>query len=276
MKIWVGDALIDPRQAHVSVLDHGFTVGDGVFETLKVIDGVPFALSRHLERLAVSAAGIGLPAPDVRRIRTAVEAVCLAPSSPLMRLRITWTGGAGPLGSDRTSAEPSLVVVAAPTSPWPATATVAMIPWWINENSPTVGFKTTSYAANVVALQRAHDMGADEALMQNTRGLLCEGTGSNVCVVVDGQLLTPRLSSGALPGITRGLVLQWCGAMEADLPFDILKSAEEILLTSSTRDLQPVSRVLWQDGHRDLIAPGAITREAMDAFAAGVATGMDP
>jgi branched-chain amino acid aminotransferase len=247
-----------------------------VFETLKVIDGTPFALSRHLNRLAVSAAGTGLPAPDFARIRAAVQAVCSVPLSPVMRLRITWTGGTGPLGSDRTDSEPTLVVVAAPTTPWPASATVAMVPWWINENSPTVGFKTTSYAANVVALQRARTMGADEALMQNSRGLLCEGTGSNVFVVIDGQLLTPSLASGALPGITRGLALEWCSAIEADVPFDALKSASEILLTSSTRDLQPVSKLLWDDGDRSLSTPGDITRGAMEAFAQGIATSMDP
>jgi branched-chain amino acid aminotransferase len=276
MRVWVGDGLVGTEEAHVSVLDHGFTVGDGVFETLKVIDGVPFALTRHLDRLVLSAAGVGLPAPDVLRIRQAVAAVCESPTSHVMRLRITWTGGAGPLGSDRTAGAPTLVVVAAPATPWPVSATLAMVPWKINDHSPVVGFKTTSYAANVVALQRARTMGADEAVMQNTGGELCEGTGSNVFVVVDGHLLTPPLSGGALPGITRQLVLEWCAAREAVLDFDVLTSATEILLTSSTRDLQPVSRVVWDGGGRNLVTPGEVTREAMRVFAVRASEGMDP
>ena len=107
--------------------------------------------------------------------------------------------------------------------------------------------------------------------MANTRGELCEGTASNVFVVVDGELLTPSLRSGCLPGVTRELVLEWTQAREADLPYSVLATADEVFLTSATRDVHPVVRV--DDRGLEI---GPVTRQVQEAFAAGVATGIDP
>src|SRR5512145_859063 len=101
MRTWVNGSMLDPDSALVSAFDHGLTVGDGVFETVKVVDGVPFALRRHLDRLARSAAGLGLPAVDTDAVRAACVAVCAQVQLGLHRLRITYTGGMAPLGSDR-------------------------------------------------------------------------------------------------------------------------------------------------------------------------------
>lgn len=122
MKIWLDGELRDADGARVSVFDHGLTVGDGVFETLRTVDGRAFALTRHLDRLASSARGLGLPAPDLDEVRRACAAVLDANPLPLGRLRITYTGGLSPLGSDRGEAGPTLVVAlgespAAPTPP---------------------------------------------------------------------------------------------------------------------------------------------------------------
>jgi branched-chain amino acid aminotransferase len=249
MRMWVGNrsggAIVDAADAWVSVLDHGFTVADGVFETLKVTAGGPFALTRHLRRLAASARVLGLAAPDDDVVRGAVASVVSANEAEIAglgRLRITYTGGVAPLGSDRGDAVPTLVVAMAATSPWPDTTTIATVPWTRNEGSALAGVKSTSYAENVVALQRAHELGASEALLANTRGELCEGTGTNVFVVVDGQVLTPPLASGCLAGITRELVLEWFDATEQALPLDVLATADEVFLTSSTRNVHPVVR----------------------------------
>ena len=101
MRAWVnGDLLADARSPAITVSDHGFTVGDGVFEAVKVVDGTPFALTRHLERLTTSARGLGLPAVDLDEVRRGVEAVLGAETDlPLGRLRITYTAGDAPLGS---------------------------------------------------------------------------------------------------------------------------------------------------------------------------------
>ncbi len=257
MRAWVNGRLLDdPTEAALAVTDHGFTVGDGVFEAVKVVDGRPFALTRHLARLTASARGLGLPEPDLDELREAVAAV-LAADEPLAlgRIRLTLTGGVAPLGSGRGDAPPTRVVVAAPMNPWAGPAQVVTVPWPRNERSAVAGLKTTSYAENVVALAYAAERGAGEAVFGNLAGNLCEGTGSNVFYVVDGELRTPTLASGCLAGITRGLLVEWCEVREVDEPLEVLSSADEVFLASTTRDVQPVSRV----DERDLGEPGPVT-----------------
>lgn len=277
LTVWLDGRVGPAEAAFVSVNDHGLTVGDGVFETCKIVDGVPFALTRHLHRLARSAAVLRLPCPPPGKIRDAV-ADLLAASGPLAlgRLRITVTGGPGPLGSDRGPGAPTLVLAAAPAAPWPDRIGAVTVPWARNERSAVTGAKTTSYAENVVALQAAHDRGAHEALLANTRGLLCEGTGSNVVVERDGVLVTPPLSSGCLAGITRELFLEWAVAeglpvAEDDVTLDDLAAAPEVLLTSSTRDVQHVGEL---DGRP---VPGtALGKAAHELFALRAARDLDP
>ncbi|MFD6861821.1 aminodeoxychorismate lyase [Streptomyces sp. SID7982] len=273
MKIWLDGALRDAATAQVSVLDHGLTVGDGVFETLKTVDGRPFALSRHLDRLSRSARGLGLPEPDLDEVRHACAAVLAAEPMALGRLRITYTGGLSPLGSDRGEEAPTLVVALGEAHPRPETTAVITVDWPRNERGALAGLKTTSYAENVVALASAREQGATEALFANTVGALCEGTGSNVFVVLDGELHTPPVSSGCLAGITRALAAEWAGARETELPMDALDRAEEIFLTSSLRDVQGVHRV---DGRTLAAAPGPVTTKAMRIFAERSAADMDP
>lgn len=273
MKIWLGGGLQDSESARVSVLDHGLTVGDGIFETVKSVDGRPFALTRHLERLARSARGLGLPEPDLDEVRRACAAVLEANPAPLGRLRITYTGGVSPLGSDRGDQGTTLVVALGDTTRRPDTTAVITVPWTRNERGALTGLKTTSYAENVVALARAHEAGASEALFANTVGALCEGTGSNVFVVLDGEIHTPPLASGCLAGITRELVVAWTGAKETDLPFDVLDRADEVFLTSTLRDVQAVHRV---DGRELAGVPGPVTAKAMRVFDERAADDLDP
>ena len=277
MKVWVGDRLLDdPGTPAISVLDHGLTVGDGVFETVKAVHGRPFALSRHLKRLSFSAKGLGLPEPDHDRIRRAVSTVLVDVREPLVRIRITWTAGPAPLGSDRGDpadyAGPTLVVAVSDGVTRADTVAVATVPWPRNERSAVAGLKTTSYAENVVALADAHRRGASEAVFANTRGVLCEGTGSNIFYVLDGQVVTPTLSSGCLAGVTRALVIQWCDVVESDGPMEVLQQADEVFLAGTTRDVQPVHRV----DERDLGAAGPLTQQVVDTFARRAAENEDP
>ncbi|MCX4879533.1 MULTISPECIES: aminotransferase class IV [unclassified Streptomyces] len=273
MKLWLDGGLQDIESARVSVFDHGLTVGDGIFETVKTVDGRPFALTRHLDRLTRSARGLGLPDPDHHEVRRACAAVLEANPMPLGRLRITYTGGYGPLGSDRGEHGPTLVVALGETSRRPDSTAVITVPWTRNERGALTGLKTTSYAENVVALARAHQHGASEALFANTVGQLCEGTGSNVFVVLDGELHTPPVASGCLAGITRALAVEWTGARETDLPLDVLQRADEIFLTSSLRDIQAVHRV---DDRELPGTAGPVTAKAMRVFGERSGHDQDP
>jgi branched-chain amino acid aminotransferase len=147
------------------------------------------------------------------------------------------------------------------------------VPWPRNERSATSGLKTTSYAENVVALRAAHDAGADEALFVDTRGRLCEGTGSNLFYFVNNHLVTPSLATGCLAGVTRELVLELVDVMVADAPIGLLGGADEAFITSSTRDVLPVSHL---DGQAFPSCPGPRTAEAMDALARLQTTTLDP
>jgi branched-chain amino acid aminotransferase len=247
-RVWVDGRLVDPTGPAVSALDHSVTVGDGVFETAKIVDGRPFALSRHHRRLERSAAGLGLPPIDLAYVDKGVAAVLGGDPIPFGRLRYSVTGGLGPLGSDRADADLTYIVLAAPQPLPPSSGSLTVVPWTRNERSAVVGLKTTSYAENVVALARAREFGAVEAVFANTRGELCECTGSNVFVVVDGVVLTPPADSGLLPGITRELVIEWGRAAgveirEEPLPIEVLASADEVFITSSTKDVLPVHAV---------------------------------
>ncbi|GAC1542937.1 MAG: aminodeoxychorismate lyase [Acidimicrobiales bacterium] len=275
--VWVSGKLTDARSASVPVFDHGITVGDGVFETAKIVRGRPFALRRHLERMTRSAAGLGLPRPDLERVAVAIDAVIeandLADDTGAV-VRVTYTAGDGPLGSSRSKDSTTTLIVAAATMrAWAPTSRVLIVPWVRNERGALSGLKTTSYGENVVALAAAHGTGADEAIFANTRNELCEGTGTNVFVVVGGRVLTPPLASGCLAGITRELVLETGLATESELPIDALRSADEAFLTSSTRDVQPIASV---DSAPLPAAPGPATTEVARAFADLVAASTDP
>lgn len=272
MRTWINGVMVEPEEALVSAFDHGLTVGDGVFETTKVVDGVPFALTRHLRRLAHSARGLGFPDPPLDLVRHAVEDTLGENdvTSP-MRLRITFTAGPGPLGSDRDSLAPTLIVALAPLKVWPESSSVVTVAWTRNERAATAGMKTISYADNVLALAYARERGAAEAIFGNSLGLLCEGTGSNVFVVLDGQVVTPPLSSGCLAGVTRDLVLEWCGATERDVPLSALAEADEVFITSSTRDVHAVHAVDQRQ-----LEVGPLTRTAAATFAQRSTADVDP
>jgi branched-chain amino acid aminotransferase len=278
MSVWIssgGDAGLHERDdAVVSAFDHGMTVGDGVFETLKVVEGVPLALTRHLDRLARSCAVLGLQQPDAEGIRAAIgDVIASEPEAArLGRLRVTCTGGVGPLASDRTPGAGTTIVAINPMQPWPATTSAVVVPWVRNERSAVVGAKTTSYAENVVALVWAHERGYSEGLFLNSVGSMCEGTGTNIFAVINQQVVTPPLSTGCLAGITRELLLEWGLASERKVSLAELESADEVFLTSSTRDVHPVTKL----GEREWALPGEITKALSARFVRRIVQDVDP
>ncbi|MFY0406888.1 aminotransferase class IV [Solicola sp. PLA-1-18] len=276
MRAWInGELLSSPATPAVSVLDHGMVVGDGVFETAKVVDGKPFALTRHLERLARSAHGLGIDPPDLDALREGVAATMEGQELVFGRIRITVTSGRGPLGSPRGGHGNTQVVITEPCDKPGPTTSIVTVPWPRNERGALAGLKTTSYAENALMVEHAHARGASEAVMPNTVGDLCEGTGSNIFYVTGGQLVTPTLASGCLAGITRALVLEWCAGtidvVERDAPIEVLQGADEIFMAGTTRDVQAVTKV----DDRELPA-GPVTAEAARIWAENEAKDPDP
>jgi branched-chain amino acid aminotransferase len=277
IRVWVDGVLVDADTPAVSAVDHGVTVGDGAFETAKIDGGVPFAVTRHLRRLDRTMAGLGLPPADHGRIRDGIRAVLDGDPIDFGRLRWTVTGGRGPLGSDRHDSDLTHIVTAVAQARPEARGSVVTVPWVRNERAATAGLKTTSYAENVIALAYAKERGAVEAIFANTRGELCEATGSNVFVVLDGVVHTPPLDSGCLAGITRELVLGWCRedgieVVEEALPLEVLTRADEVFLTSSIKDVFPVSAV----DDRVFSSTGPVTTRAREVWVRRSAQGIDP
>lgn len=277
-QVWVNGALCSPGEARLSPFDHGLLVGDGVFETLRVYGGLPFAWTRHLDRLARSADGLGLPLPDRDDLRAAADAVLGANGVREARLRITVTGGPSPLGSERGDAGPTVIVATTACSAPPEAVSVVVVPWPRNERGATAGLKTISYAENVRALAYARAHGADEAVFANTVGNLCEATGSNVFLVDGDALVTPPGEAGCLLGVTRALTIELCAQLgidcaERDVPIGALRGTSEAFLTSTTREVQAISAV---DGRALAHAPGETTRALAEAFTKLVASDPDP
>jgi branched-chain amino acid aminotransferase len=273
LTVWADGVLLDdPTRPVVVASDHGVVVGDGVFEALKITGAGPFAVGRHLDRLARSAAALGLPPPDQARIRAAIDEVMAHGGEGFGRLRITYTGGRGPLGSHAPDGPPTLLVAAEPADLPAASAVLVTSPWTRNENGALAGVKSISYAENVRTLAFATAQGATEAILLNTAGRVCEGTGTNVFVINGGRVCTPPLSAGPLAGITRALILEWYEVKERDLTLAEALAADAVFLTSSLRDVQPVRR--W-DGV-DFEPTHPVTDEIAAIFAARSKAEIDP
>ena len=278
MKVGWNGAVVDETEARISPFDHGLLVGDGAFETIRVYRSVPFAWRRHYQRLVGSAGGLGLSVPSSDALRAATDEVLEANALSEGRLRLTITGGPAPLGSERGDAPPTIVIAATAMKPWPPSEAVVTAPWPRNERGATAGLKTISYAENVRALAFARDHDASEAMFCNTQGALCEATGSNVFIVRGGRVITPEAGSGCLLGVTRALVLELCA--DEGLPVeervvapDELAAADEAFLTSSTREVQPISQV---DSRQLPQVPGPVTQRLADAFRSLVERDLDP
>jgi branched-chain amino acid aminotransferase len=273
LKIWLDGRLYDdPRQATIAGTDHGLLVGNGVFETLKVIEQGAFAISRHLNRMSRSAAALGLPPPDHALIREAIAAVLENRDFALGKLRITYTGGRGPLGSEAAYGPPTLMVALAPVNAAPPLTSIVTAPWRRNERGALTGVKSTSYAENVRGLGYAAALGAGEAIFLNTADHVCEGTGTNIFLVFKDVITTPPLSSGPLAGVTRELIMEWSPVEERELTLEEAKRADEVFLTSSMRDIQGVER--W--GDRTFSSARPVTQALSVKFVTRTEADLDP
>ncbi|MHC4788567.1 MAG: aminotransferase class IV [Planctomycetota bacterium] len=258
-RVYLNGRLIARDAALISAFDRGFLYGDGFFETTRIHQGVPLLLARHLRRLADSCRETGFGGElDLEELKAAVSGLVEENAVAEGYLRITVSRGRyeGRLAELATE-EPTVLIEArgldlAPLEA-PPLLVLARSPYRRNEGSPLVRHKSLSYQLNVLALADARRRGADEALFLNSRGELTEGAISNLFLVKDGAVLTPDVSCGLLPGITRRTVLELCQQERLVALVDAyeerdLRAADEVFCTNSLRGVMPVGSLLdWPD-----------------------------
>jgi branched-chain amino acid aminotransferase len=233
---WWNGRLVPAGEVRIDPGDPGFLMGDGLFETLRVDGGRAVDVDAHIDRLLAGLERIGIGLPEDRPdLAWAVESVAEAAPRPVARLRITVTR------------QPTRLITASPYSPptgGPTGITVVLLPEpWIDSRSPLAGLKSLSYQANRLALARAERAGAFEALLLNERGRLAEGSRTNVLVGISGEILTPPLADGCLPGTVRRRLLESGLVKERSVGPAELREASEILLTNSLIGVLPVARI---------------------------------
>jgi branched-chain amino acid aminotransferase len=229
---WWNGRLVPLDEVRIDPGDPGFLTGDGLFETLRVDGGLPLDVDAHLDRLLAGLERIGIGLPEDRSdLSRAVAAVAEQAPRPVARMRITITR------------QPTRLITAAPyTPPSSGCVDVIVLPEpWIDSRSPLAGLKSLSWQANRLALARAEQAGAFEALLLNERGRLAEGSRSNVIVGLDGELVTPPLTDGCLPGTVRRRLLEAGLVKERSVGLEELLAAREILLTNSLIGVVPAA-----------------------------------
>ena len=250
--IHLNGAIVPPDFARIDPADRGFTLADGLFETLRAYRGRPFRLEDHLVRLESSAEALGIPLLfDAVRIAEAV--VELLEANSLIEgdaaIRITATRGIGPRGlAPPADVKPTLLITTTAYAPSPDSCSAAIVDIRRNEGSPLSQMKSLGYLDNVLAARDAADRGAEEAILLNNAGRVAGAARANVFAVLDGRLLTPPLRDGVLPGIARRVVLDLAEALriptqEASLSPADLMAAREIFLTNSLFEVRSVERL---------------------------------
>lgn len=258
MMVWLDSEWKEEGEAVIGITDRGFLRGEGVFETLLALQGRPFELERHWERLERGSRLFELTVPSLPQGRAICEELLARngfgqghQDAARVRLRITNTPQHLLMTAELSRR--FLDATSAKSSPFPR-----------NERGALVGVKAISYGENIVLADA--DPLAMESLVANTRGEWCEGTWSNLFAVDDGELLTPPLSSGCLPGVTRAVVIELARekglrVREVARPLGWLRKAEEIFLTSSLQGVVAITRL---DGCE--VRHNAISRELSQAL----------
>jgi branched-chain amino acid aminotransferase len=275
----VNGSVVPAEEARVSVLDNGFTFGDAVYETLRTYAGRPFELGRHLARLRASAARLGFSIPqDDRELRERLDALLARAANTESYIRLIVSRGLGDISYHfERVAGPTIVMVVKPLDPYPESdyeSGIAVAIVDVRRNNPRAldpAIKSCNLLNNILAVREAQGKGAEEALLLNDQGELAEGASTNLFLVKGGTVVTPPLAAGILAGITREVVLGLLrgGSLsfrEGALRPAHLRDADEVFVTSSTREVMPVRAVDGRpvgDGR-----PGPVTRRILAAFRA--------
>jgi len=271
--IWINGERMRPDALHLSACDRGFTLADGLFETMHLFHGTVFRLDRHLRRLTRGLAALGIPARSELRdwVLDAVDAAGDVEAG----VRLTVTRGPGAAGvAPPADVRPTVTVTVNPLPAVPPDVYASGLAAHVasgrrNQHAMTSGLKTLAYTDAIAAYLEAQRAGAADAIFLDTDGHCSEATSNNLFALIGGTLVTPPESCGALPGITREAVLELApvlGVQTAERPFALaeLVAADEAFLTSSLRRIAPLVRV----GERPIGngRPGDLTRRCADAY----------
>ena len=276
-KIYINGKLFDKADAKISVYDHGFLYGDGVFEGIRIYEGKVFRLREHIDRLYESARHIKLEIPMSRQqLSDAVNSTVKANAKKNGYIRLVISRGAGTLGLDpRKTTDPQTIIIVDDISLYPPElyengmeiATVATIRNHPNAVNPRI--KSLNYLNNILAKIEAIQAGCMEALMLNHKGEVAECTGDNIFLVKRGELRTPPVDAGILEGITRTAVMELAraagiGVREMALTRHDVYAADECFLTGTAAEVIPV--VKCDSRPIGTGKPGPITKQLRERF----------
>jgi branched-chain amino acid aminotransferase len=284
MKVWLDGKLVDAEDARISVFDHGILYGDGVFEGIRTYGGKIFQCQAHVDRLFSSARQIRLAIPYTKQeIVDAMYEAIRANGLTDGYIRLVVTRGPGTLGlSPFKCSEPCVYVIADQIALYPqemydnGMAVIIARTLRMSANMLNPGVKSLNYLNNIIAKIEAIDAGVAEAIMLNADGHVAECTGDNLFLVEHGGIVTPPLSAGILPGITRGVVLSLAGRLgipvaEEDIPVERLLGADECFLTGTAAEVIAVTKI-----NGTVIGSGKagpVTQKLLAAFREYIASG---
>jgi len=274
--IYFNGHLVPRAEAKLSPFDHGFLYGYGLFETMRAYEGHIFRLDRHLTRLRCSAESLGLRAKlDAFDLENACVETLQANKLKDARVRLTITAGEGDMTPDLSTCSNLTVLVAArnfvplPPERYEQGFKAALSFLRRDSQSPLSRLKCTCYVSNILARMEAKAAGCDEAIMLNELGYIAEGSTANIFLVSEGELSTPSLESGILPGITREVVLEIARDLnikmvERQVELGELSGAEEAFVTNSIIEVMPLTRLNGEPIGTG--KPGKLTRNLMAAY----------
>ena len=232
-RVWLNGALLPAADARIDPADRGFTLGDGVFETIRAVAGKPAYLDRHLARLRHGAMVLGIEIPSTDdALETALHDVA---GGQDCALRLTLTRGPAPRGVLPSGPCQSTILITAGTlpAPLPPARVMTALTTRRNEHSPLSRIKSLNYGDSILARREAAAQGFDDALLLNTRGNIVEATASTIILLLNGVFITPHIVDGALPGITRGRLIELGLVTEACVTQDVARRASAAVLVNS-------------------------------------------
>ena len=278
LMIYIDGKFYPKSEAKISVYDHGLLYGDGVFEGIRTYHGIVFKLKEHIDRLYKSAHPIFLKIPLTKtELTEAVLETLRKNNLTNAYIRLVITRGVGDLGLDpRKCPKATIIIITEPQlqlhSPEKLENGISTVITWVRRNSvdsATHEMKSLNYLNSILGKIEANNIGADEAICLDKTGYVCEGVGENIFIVRDGKLLTPPLSSGALDGITRTLIIRLAKKLGIEVternitPYELF-TADEVFFTGTAAEVAPIREV-----NRRLIGsgkPGPVTKRIMKEF----------